>query len=111
MFWLIENKQQLKQFTTKNLSEIFVEIIPYSPFIHPAESSISCIYIRPINHHKGYLIPIYHTEVEEKLFEDEVFLILKQAQKIYVKDKKEFLHYFPLRNTIDLTLLYPTVVS
>jgi len=83
MFWLIENKQQLKQFAVRNLSEIFVEIIPYSPFTHPAESSISCVYIRPINHYKGYLIPIYHTEVEEKLFEDEVFLILKQAQKIY----------------------------
>jgi hypothetical protein len=111
MFWLIENKQQLKQFAVRNLSEIFVEIIPYSPFTHPAESSISCIYIRPINHYKGYLIPIYHTEVEEKLFEDEVFLILKQAQKIYVKDKKEFLHYFPLRNAVDLTLLNPTYIQ
>ena len=81
MFWLIENKQQLEQFSSRNLDEIFVEIIPYSPFTHPAQNSICCIYIRPINHHKGFLIPIFHTEVGEQLFEDKVFLLIKNAKK------------------------------
>jgi hypothetical protein len=111
MFWLIENKQQLEQFSNRNLDEIFVEIIPYSPFTHPAQNSICCIYIRPINHHKGFLIPIFHTEVEEQLFEDKVFLLIKNAKKIYVKDKKEFLHYFPLKQAYDITLHNPTYIQ
>jgi len=111
VFWLIENKQQLEQFSSRNLDEIFVEIIPYSPFTHPAQNSICCIYIRPINHHKGFLIPIFHTEVEEQLFEDKVFLLIKNAKKIYVKDKKEFLHYFPLKQAYDITLHNPTYIQ
>jgi hypothetical protein len=37
------------------------------------------------------------------LFEDDVFLLIKSLEKIYVKDKKEFLHYFPLKQAIDVT--------
>ncbi len=111
MFWLIENKGQFEAFKNRNVKEAFVEIIPYSPFIHPAENSICCIYIRPIQDHKGYLFPIYHTEVEEKLFEDKVFLLIKNLEKIYCRDKKEFLHYFPLKQLIDITLTSPTYIQ
>jgi len=111
MFWLIENKGQFEQFQKRNIKEAFVEIIPYSPFIHPAENSICCIYIRPIQDYKGYLFPIYHTEVEEKLFEDKVFLLIKNLEKIYCRDKKEFLHYFPLKQLIDITLTTPTYIQ
>jgi hypothetical protein len=111
VFWLIENKGQFETFKNRNVKEAFVEIIPYSPFIHPAENSICCIYIRPIQDHKGYLFPIYHTEVEEKLFEDKVFLLIKNLEKIYCRDKKEFLHYFPLKQLIDITLTSPTYIQ
>jgi hypothetical protein len=111
VFWLIENKGQFETFKNRNVKEAFVEIIPYSPFIHPAENSICCIYIRPIQDHKGYLFPIYHTEVEEKLFEDKVFLLIKNLEKIYCRDKKEFLHYFPLKQLIDITLTSPTYMQ
>jgi hypothetical protein len=111
VFWLIENKGQFETFKNRNVKEAFIEIIPYSPFIHPAENSICCIYIRPIQDHKGYLFPIYHTEVEEKLFEDKVFLLIKNLEKIYCRDKKEFLHYFPLKQLIDITLTSPTYIQ
>ena len=111
MFWLVENKTQFEEFKSRNVKEAFVEIIPYSPFIHPAENSICCIYIRPLQDHKGYMFPIYHTEVEEKLFEDKVFLLIKNLEKIYCKDKKEFLHYFPLKQLIDITLTSPTYIQ
>ncbi len=75
MFWLVENKTQFEEFKNRNVEEAFVEIIPYSPFIHPAENSICSIYIRPLQDHKGYMFPIYHTEVEEKLFEAYLFQI------------------------------------
>jgi hypothetical protein len=111
MFWLVENKTQFEEFKNRNVKEAFVEIIPYSPFIHPAENSICSIYIRPLQDHKGYMFPIYHTEVEEKLFEDKVFLLIKNLEKIYCKDKKEFLHYFPLKQLIDITLTSPTYIQ
>jgi hypothetical protein len=107
VFWLIENKKQLEEFQKRNVKEAFLEIIPYSPFLHPAQNSISCIYIRPLQDHKGYLFPIFHTEVEEKLFEDEIFKIIKSLNKIYCRDKKELLHYFPLKQLIDITLQNP----
>ena len=111
MFWLIENKGQLEEFCYKGFKEAFVEIIPYSPFIHPIQNSICAIYIRPIRDVKGYLLPIFHTEVEENLFEDKVFKFIKGLDKIYCRDKKEFLHYFPLKQLIDITLSSPTYIQ
>ncbi len=102
MFWLVESQEQFDQFKRNLNKEVFLEIIPYNPFIHPAQNSICAIYIRPLNDYKGYLLPIYHTE-SSVLFEDDVFLLIKGLEKIYVKDKKEFLHYFPLKQTIDIT--------
>lgn len=111
MFWLVENKSQLDEFCYKGFKEAFVEIIPYSPFIHPTQNSICAIYIRPLNDAKGYLLPIFHTEVEENLYEDKVFNFIKSLEKIYCRDKKEFLHYFPLKQLIDITLLSPTYIQ
>jgi hypothetical protein len=102
MFWLVESQEQFNQFKRNLTKEVFLEIIPYNPFIHPTQNSICAIYIRPLNDYKGYLLPIYHTE-SSILFEDDVFLLIKGLEKIYVKDKKEFLHYFPLKQTIDIT--------
>jgi hypothetical protein len=102
MFWLVESQEQFGQFKRILNKEAFIEIIPYNPYIHPTQNSICALYIRPLNDHKGYLLPIYHTE-SSVLFEDDVFLLIKGLEKIYVKDKKEFLHYFPLKQTIDVT--------
>jgi len=102
MFWLVESQEQFGQFKRNLNKEVFLEIIPYNPFIHPTQNSICALYIRPLNDHKGYLLPIYHTE-SSVLFEDDVFLLIKGLEKIYVKDKKEFLHYFPLKQSIDVT--------
>ena len=111
MFWLIENKSQLDEFCHKGFKEAFVEIIPYSPFIHPVQNSICAIYVRPINDSKGYLLPIFHTEVQENLFEDSIYGLLKGLDKIYCRDKKEFLHYFPFKQLIDITLTSPTYIQ
>lgn len=102
MFWLVESQEQLDGFKKIIGKEAFIEIIPYNPFLHPAQNSICALYIRPLKDYKGYLLPIYHTE-SSVLFEDDVFLVLKSLEKIYVKDKKEFLHYFPLKQSIDIT--------
>ena len=109
MFWLIENKEQFERLQNSGFKEAFVEIIPNNPYQHPTQNSIIAFYVRPILGHKGYILPVSHPECEN-LFEDEVYLYLKGLEKIYVRDKKEFLHYTILKPLIDITLGSPPYI-
>lgn len=109
MFWLIENKEQFSTLQSSGFKEAFVEIIPNNPFEHATKNSICAFYIRPLKGHKGYILPISHPECNS-LFEDEIYLYLKGLDKIYVRDKKEFLHYTILKQLIDVTLTLPTYI-
>ena len=109
MFWLIENKEQFKEFCSKGFKEAFVEIIPNNPFQHPIENSICAFYVRPIGDRKGYILPFTHSECGS-LFEDEVYVYLKSLETIYVRDKKEFLHYTILKQLVDITLSPPPYI-
>ena len=109
MFWLIENKEQFERLQNSGFKEAFVEIIPNNPFQHPVENSICAFYVRPIQGTKGYILPFTHSECGS-LFEDEVYLYLKGLDKIYVRDKKEFLHYTILKQLIDITLTHPPYI-
>lgn len=109
MFWLIENKEQFSKLQNSGFKEAFVEIIPNNPYQHPTKNSVCAFYVRPILGHKGYVLPISHPECEN-LFEDEVYLYLKGLEKIYVRDKKEFLHYTILKPLVDITLGSPPYI-
>jgi len=109
MFWLIENNKQFEVLENSGFKEAFVEIIPNNPYQHPTNNSICSFYVRPIKGHKGYILPISHTECNT-LFEDDVYLWLKSLNKIYVRDKKEFLHYTIFKQLIDVTLHLPPYI-
>ncbi len=109
MFWLIEGENRFKEFCNRGFEEVFMDIIPLNHWQHPVENSICAFYIRPIRETKGYILPINHSECLN-LFEDEVYLELKNFKKIYVRDKKEFLHYTILKPLIDVTLNIPTYI-
>ena len=109
MFWLIANKEQFEKLQNSGFKEAFVEIIPNNPYQHPTQNSICAFYVRPILGHKGYILPISHPECEN-LFEDEVYLYLKGLETIYVRDKKEFLHYTILKHLVDITLGSPPYI-
>jgi len=109
MFWLIENNKQFEVLKNSGFKEAFVEIIPNNPYQHPTNNSICSFYVRPIKGHKGYILPISHTECNT-LFEDDVYLWLKSLNKIYVRDKKEFLHYTIFKQLIDVTLHLPPYI-
>jgi hypothetical protein len=109
MFWLVENSEQFREFCSKGFREAFVEIIPNNPFQHPIENSICAFYVRPIGDTKGYILPFTHSECGS-LFEDEVYVYLKSLSKIYVRDKKEFLHYTILKQLVDITLALPPYI-
>ena len=109
MFWLIENKEQFEVLKNSGFKEAFVEVISNNPYQHPTQNSIIGFYVRPIQGHKGYILPTSHPECEN-LFEDEVYLYLKGLEKIYVRDKKEFLHYTILKQLVDITLGSPPYI-
>ena len=109
MFWLIENKEQFEVLKNSGFKEAFVEVILNNPYQHPTQNSIIGFYVRPIQGHKGYILPISHPECEN-LFEDEVYLYLKGLETIYVRDKKEFLHYTILKQLVDITLGSPPYI-
>ena len=102
MFWLIEDIEKIKLFCSRQYEEVYVEIIPTSPYNHPTINSVSCVYIRPLIDHKGYIIPISHSETIN-LPEDVLNDVFDSIGKIYVRDKKEFLHYFQLKNVYSTT--------
>ena len=102
MFWLIEDIEKIKEFCDRQYDEVYVEIIPTSPTLHPSQNTISCVYIRPLIDNKGYMIPITHSETIN-LSLDCIEDILSSIRKVYVRDKKEFLHYFQIKNVYSPT--------
>lgn len=109
MYWLVENQNQLEELYSSDLEEAFIEIIPYSNGIHPVENQICAVYIRPLNSTKGYIASISHSETLS-LDIREVKRLISKFKRIYVRDKKEFLHYFILQNLYDITLQQPTYI-
>ena len=110
LYWLIEEIDQLEEFLNRYYNEVFVEIIPYSNTIHPTQNDICAIYIRPLNSHKGFIIPLSHSEALS-IDINEVERVLNTFKKIYVRDKKEFMHYFLLNALYDLTLTLPPYIQ
>jgi hypothetical protein len=108
MYWLIETNEQLNTFKAQQWKETYIEIIPFNFNVHPINNNVSLIYIRPLESHKGFILPTAHSEALSLNIND-IIPILEGFTKIYVKDKKEFLHYFPLNNLWDVNLEYPSI--
>ena len=110
MYWLIENQNQLDELCNSGFEKAFVEIIPYSNKIHPVENGVCAVYIRPLNSTKGYITSIDHSETLS-LNINEVKRVLDKFKRVYVRDKKEFLHYFILKGLFDITLNSPPYIQ
>jgi len=109
MFWLVESKVQFEQFTNANWKEVFIEVIPNSYLIHPAQNSICALYIRPLVSTKGFVVPLSHSETLNVNI-TEVNAMLQTFSSIYVRDKKESLHYLPLKGLFDINQTNPPYI-
>jgi hypothetical protein len=97
MYWLIEEDQKIETICRIKYQAAYVEIIPTSHNLHPVENDICAVYIRPKGDSKGYIIPVNHSETIN--FDLEVIeKVLNSIEKIYVRDRKEFLHYFAIKH-------------
>ena len=97
MYWLIEDQIKIDIFCQIKHEVAYVEVIPTSHNLHPVKNEICAIYIRPKDDPKGYIIPINHSETINSTIED-CLAILNSIKYIYVRDRKEFLHYFALKH-------------
>ena len=110
MFWLVEDNKQLEVFKNYCNEDAFVEIIPYNNNIHPTQNNICAIYIRPLESTKGYVVPISHSETLN-IELNAVKHVINGLNNVYVRDKKEFLHYIIYKNLFDITLTQPTYIQ
>jgi hypothetical protein len=97
MYWLIEDQNKIDILCQIRHEVAYVEVIPTSHNLHPVENDICALYIRPRDDAKGYLIPINHSETINATIED-CLKVLNSIKYLYVRDKKEFLHYFALKH-------------
>lgn len=107
MFWLIENSNQLEEFKKKDFKRVFVEPLYSNDNIHPFLRGVVGFYIREINHKKGFIININHSEATQINLE-EVYEVIGGFEEIFVRDKKEFLHILPLKQLSDIYFISPT---
>ena len=110
MYWLIETEDQLQELSKFGYEEAFVEVIPYSNTIHPIKNQVCAIYIKPLKSKKGFIASIDHSETLP-LNIDKVKRVISNFERIYVRDKKEFLHYFVFKGLYDITLTSPTYIQ
>jgi len=97
MYWLIEDIKHIETLCRIKHQVAYVDIIPFSHNLHPVENSICAIYLRFENDNKGYIIAINHSETIN--FDLEIVeRVLNSIEKINVRDRKEFLHYFPIKH-------------
>jgi hypothetical protein len=97
MYWLIEDIKHIETICRIRHQEAYVDVIPCSHNLHPIENSVCAIYLKSKNDSKGYIIPVNHSETIN--FElEEIEKVLNSIEKIYVRDRKEFLHYFPIKH-------------
>ena len=109
MFWLIEDLEKVDQFCKINHKEVYVEVIPSSPTLHPIQNRICALYLRPLEDTKGYIIPIKHSETIN--FPNDILQkVISSIGKIYVRDKKEFLHYLIHKQVYQPTPHPPTYI-
>ena len=102
MYYLIEDLDQLKSFYNLGYKEAFIEIIPFNDRIHPTLNSVSLVYIRPLLATKGFMLGVSHSETLNEISQH-ITVILQKFEVLYCRDKKEILHYFPLKHLLDIT--------
>jgi hypothetical protein len=97
MYWLIEDIEHIETICRTKHQVAYIDIIPCSHTLHPVENSVCAIYLRFENDNKGYIISINHSETINFDLET-VEKVLNSIEKINVRDRKEFLHYFPIKH-------------
>ena len=104
MFYIVESEEQLHTLDSFKDEKCYIEVISSNNSYHPKLVHTVAVYLRPVSHHKGYIIPISHSE-GLNVGKDRVSDILRTFQTLYTLDKKNLLYHFKLPEAIDINLL------
>jgi len=97
MFYIIERSSQLPT----NFEDCFVRFIPKSSNFHPVLTELSLVYVRPLNHKKGYIICLDHNESFSIDKTEVINWLLNNTNRLWVLDKKEAMHWvYPLKDKL-----------
>jgi hypothetical protein len=91
MFYIIERSDQLQQL--KPFDDCFVSFIPKNNNYHPSLTSLSLIYIRPLDGKKGYMLCLDHNESFSLNQTEVIDWLHTNTGKLFLLDKKEALHW------------------
>lgn len=105
MFYIIETEEQIQLLKNLGRKGGYVEVISSNDNYHPLLTTTVAVYLRPLDYHEGFIIPISHDE-GLNLTKDCVSDILKEYTALYTFDKKELMYHFILPAVIDLSLLH-----
>lgn len=108
MFYIIESDHQLSQVEDFINQGTYIEVLSTNDNYHPILTDIVAVYLRPVNHYEGFIIPIKHTE-GLNIEKERVYELLKKFSTLYTYDKKELLYHFILPEAIDISLLHTMV--
>jgi len=106
MFFVVETNEQLAELFYKGYDKVFIEPIYFNDNIHPSLNNVSLLYIKPLNNDKGYIVCLSHSETLS-LGKTSINNLLASYDEIYIRDRKSFIYFFPLRNTIDISFNIP----
>jgi hypothetical protein len=110
MFYIIETSEQLSEFFEIGHDKVFIEPILFNDQVHPALNHISLLYIKPVVNDKGYILCLNHSEAL-KLNKTPITNLLASYKEIYVRDRKSFIYFFPLKNLIDISFYSPEYIE
>ena len=105
MFYIVEQEDKLQNLQNLIKLGVYVDVISSNDYYHPKLTSTVAVYIRLVDSHHGYIIPINHDE-GMNVSKDRIYELLSSASKLYTLDKKALLYHFNLQDAIDLSLLY-----
>ena len=108
MFYIVESNEQLTLLESYSKKGGFVEVISSHDYYHPKLTSTVAVYLRPLDHKEGYIIPINHDE-GLNVSKARVSELLSKYTTLYVLDKKNLLYHFNIQHAIDLSLLYSMI--
>ena len=105
MFYIVEQESKLENLKSLIKLGIYVDVISSNDYYHPKLTSTIAVYVRLVDSHHGYIIPINHDE-GLNVDKQRIYELLLSASKLYTLDKKALLYHFNLQDAIDLSLLY-----
>ncbi len=105
MFYIVEKESKLENLEKLVKLGCYVDVISSDYNFHPKLTSTVAVYLRLLNSHHGYIIPINHSE-GLNIEKTRVYDILKKAPTLYTLNKKELLYHFNVPSAIDLSLAY-----